>query len=68
MGDSRIGGYEIPDEDLLKWSKGGRAFQDMLKALQTSQRTSLSPGELLSRTHAQSWHEITRELNITPFT
>ncbi len=58
--------YEVSQEDLMKWYRGGRTFQDILKALQTSQLTSISPEELLSRNMTQSWQEIWKEVGVLP--
>jgi len=58
--------YEISDRELMKWYSGGKSFQDIMKALQTSQLADLSPSEILSRTDSQSWDEIWKELGVVP--
>lgn len=58
--------YEVSQEDLMKWYRGGRTFQDILKALQTSQLTNIPPEELLSRSMTQSWQEIWKEMGVLP--
>lgn len=58
--------YEISDQQLMKWYSGGKTFQDIMKALQTSQLAGLSPEELLIRTNTQSWEEIWKEIGVMP--
>lgn len=58
--------YEVSDHELMKWYSGGKSFQDIIKALQTSQLADISPGEILTRTDSQSWNEIWKELGVSP--
>ncbi|MFO8036281.1 MAG: hypothetical protein R6U57_06625 [Anaerolineales bacterium] len=58
--------YEVSQHELMKWYREGRSFQDILKALQTSQLTKIPPEELLSRNMSQSWQEIWREVGVLP--
>jgi len=67
MQDSTGKPLEISDLDLLRWYRKGRTFQDILKALHTSQLTGIDPGVLLSRAGSERWVEIWEELEISPF-
>lgn len=57
---------ELTQTELMKWYRGGRTFQDIMKALQTSQLADISAEELLARIESQSWEEIWHELGVAP--
>jgi len=58
--------YEVSQQELMEWYNGGRSFQDIMKALQTSQLSNIPPEELLTRSLNQSWEEIWREIGVLP--
>lgn len=56
--------HELSQHDLRKWYQKGRSFQDVMNALQTSQETTLSPAELLSRNMELGWEKIWDQIGI----
>jgi hypothetical protein len=58
--------YEASQEELMRWYREGRSFQDILKALQTSQLTNIPPEELLTRSMTKSWQEIWKDVGVLP--